>query len=497
MKKQISSLTLLLLLSVQLISQNSSDALRYSRILYGGTARFQGLGGAYGAVGADFSVVATNPAGLGIFRSSEITISPSGWISNTSSEYNGVASSETKGNFALGDFGIVFSLKPQKTNKAGGFRNFNFAIGLNRQNDFNNNTFMQGPNDKNTYPANHQSSMMTDWVNILNNQYLTYQAVDNNYQFDIGLAHQANLIYLDDTLNRIYANDAKNGGVYQQKMVYTYGSINEFDFSFGTNYNDVLYFGATIGIPFIRYFENSQYQEFKTDMTIPYFRSLTYTQMLQTHGTGINFKAGIIYSPVKWVRIGASIHTPTYYGFMRDNYNSSMIATFDSLNSTPQYSPDGYYDYQMMTPFRAIGSLAFIIGQFGLVSAEYEFVNYDQARFYSSGTNEFTGVNDEIKAKYKIPLNLRFGTEWRIWDFRIRGGFGYSGTPYVNSQSNIGERFSASGGIGYRGRYFFTDLTYVWSQMKKEYYFYDSNLVNPSHNTQTSSTIIGTLGFRF
>ena len=489
MKKQIISLTFLLMLCLQLLSQNPSDALRYSRILYGGTARFQGLGGAFGAVGADFSVIATNPAGLGLFRSSEITISPSVWIGHTSTNYNGVSSSDTKGNFALGDCGMVFSLKPQKTSKEEGFRNFNFAIGLNRQNDFNYNTLMQGQNNK--------SSMMTDWVNILNSKYLTYNDVDNLYQFDIGLAHQAKLIYLNDTINRKYANDAPNGGVYQKKMVYTYGSMNEFDMSFAANYDDILYFGATIGIPFIRYFENSQYQEFKTDETIPYFRSLTYTQMIQTHGTGINFKAGLIYRPANWVRIGASIHTPTYYGFMRDNDYSSMIATFDSLTSDPQYSPDGYYDYQLMTPFRAIGSVAFIIGQFGLVSAEYEFVNYDQAKFYSYGSDEFNGVNDEIKANYKIPLNLRFGTEWIIKDVRIRGGFGYYSTPYEYAVNNAGQAYTASGGIGYRTKLFFADLTYVWSQMKKDYYFYDSSLTNPSYNTLTSHTIIATFGFRF
>jgi len=112
------------------------------------------------------------------------------------------------------------------------------------------------------------------------------------------------------------------------------------------------------------------------------------------------------------------------------------------------------------------------------------------------GSSVFQDVNDEIKANYKTPLNIRFGTEWKIQDFRVRGGFGYYGTPYQPG-INTGERYVASGGIGYRGKHFFADLTYVWSQTKQEYYFYDITLVNPSYNTLSSNTILTTFGIRF
>jgi hypothetical protein len=489
MKKLIFSFVFLLSISAQLSAQNSSDALRYSRIFYGGTARFQGMGGAFGALGADFSVIATNPAGLGIYKSSEITVTPSFSINPSSSEYSGETSSETEFNFAMGNFGFIFTIKPQKKNNSSGFKNFNIGFGMNRQNDYNTHLFMHGVNDK--------SSMMTDYVNTLNSQStLTLGQIDQKYPFDIALATNANLIFFNSASNR-YACDAPYGGVYQQKTVITSGSINEFDMSFGANYNDKLYFGATIGIPTLRYYEDSYYQENDYRDTIPYFRSLAYGQSLETHGTGFNFKAGIIYRPADWFRIGASIHTPTFYAFMKDKWSSYMMASFDSLESTPQYSPLGYFDYQMLTPFRAIGSLAFIIGQYGLISAEYEYVNYNQARFYSTaGSSTFSDVNTEIKASYKTPLNIRFGTEWRIQDFRIRGGFGYYGDPYQYGNST-GQKYVASGGLGYRGKHFFADFTYVWSLTKQEYYFYDSNLVDPSYNNLYSNNILMTFGFRF
>ena len=40
-----------------------------------GTARYVGMGGAMEALGADLSTMSTNPAGIGLFRSSQIAVS--------------------------------------------------------------------------------------------------------------------------------------------------------------------------------------------------------------------------------------------------------------------------------------------------------------------------------------------------------------------------------------------------------------------------------------
>jgi hypothetical protein len=487
MKKIFLTGTLIALFSTVIFSQTSTDALRYSRILYNGTARFQGLGGAFGAVGADFSVLATNPAGIGLYKSSEITLSPTLWFENSSANYNNVTATDNKANFAMGNFGFVFTIAPYKKNNTGGLKSFNIGFGMNRQNNYNSRVLIEGPNNK--------SSLMTSYVNTLNSQNEPAENIYNDYPFDIGLAYNANLIVQDSVTGKYFC-DAPNGGVYQQKNIETWGSINEFEFSFGGNYDEKLYFGATIGMPIIRYFENSQYQEVRNDTSVHMFRALTYDQTLETHGTGINFKAGLIYRPANWVRLGASIHTPTFYGNMRDSWNSTMTSEFDytGYNST-QFSPAGSFNYQLTTPFRAIGSIAFIIGNYGMVTGEYEYVNYDQARFYSSDES-FTSVNDEIKSKYKSPVNVRVGTEWRIQNFRVRGGFGYYGSPY-QSNINNGEIYSVACGAGYRGKHLFFDMAYIWSQQKVDYYLYDSALVNPSNNTYTSNNITWTFGVRF
>ena len=467
--------------------QTAEDALRFSRVYYSGTARFNGLSGAFGAVGADFSTLATNPAGIGLYQASEMTFTIVPILAYSTSIYNGASASADRLNFGLGDLGFVFNIKTNAKGNQGKLKSINVGFGFNRQNDFNNHQFITGINASN--------SLMQSYVNELNALGTPPDLVREKFPFDIGLAYATNLVAYDKDFKEYYC-DAAFGGVVQSKEINTYGSMNEIDFSLGGNYNDQLYFGLTVGVPMIRYYETSTYQEVRTKDTIPNFISLNYKYNLQTHGTGINVKLGLIYRPANWVRVGASIHTPTWYPSMHDEWFSSMQSNFTvtQWNAT-EYSPIGNYDYCLTTPFRAIGSVAFIIGAYGLVSADYEYVNYSQA-YFNSSQDSYTDVNNEIKSTYKSWGNLRFGTEWRLRNFRLRGGFSYFSNPYVNG-SNHSERYQASGGFGYRGKHFFADVSYVWSKMNQEYYLYDRTMVNPSYISNYTNTVYTTIGLRF
>ncbi len=486
MKKII--LTALLLGGIsQLMAQTAEDALRYSRVFYSGTARFNGLGGAFGAVGADFSTLATNPAGIGLYQASEMTFTIAPIISNSSSLFEGNTSTDNRVNFGLGNFGFIFNIKPTNQGRPGLLKSLNFGFGFNRQNDFNTEIAING--------YNRSSSMMQSWVNELNASGTPPEFVYDDYPFDLGLAYNANLIAYDSVPGDYYC-DAQYGGVLQNKTINSYGSMNEIDLSLGGNIADQLYFGLTLGIPTLRYYERSVYQEVAASDTIPNFISLNYYYNLQTQGTGINVKFGLIYRPVNWFRIGATIHTPTWFPSMNDEWFSSMTSRFTVQDwNTTAYSPIGNFNYRLTTPFRAMGSLAFIIGNYGLVSADYEYVNYSQARFNST-QDSFSDVNNEISSSYQSWGNLRLGTEWRLGDFRLRGGFAYFSNPYKQGTNNT-ERYQASGGFGYRSKYFFADVTYVWSQMKQEYYLYDRTMVPAASITNNTHTVYTTIGFRF
>jgi len=487
MKRLVLTWMLLLSLHAVVTAQTAEDALRYSRLFLTGTARSAGMAGAFGAVGADFSVVATNPAGIGLYQKSEITFTPMVHWDYTKSAYGRSETYDTKTNFALSTLGFVFNINPYQ-GTTGGLKSFQIGFGMNRLNDFNQRLFITGQSGK--------SSLLNSYTEELNlYPYTTPSLVDEYYPFDASLASRSNLIFYD-SVTGLWNCDMPYGGVSQSKEVTTYGSMNEFDISFAGNVNDMLYFGITIGIPGIRYFEASRYREWDSGDSIPYFRGLTYDYSLETHGTGINVKGGVIYRPANWVRIGAAVHSPTWYGNMSDNWSSSMYAQYDSVfTDNIQYSPVGTYDYRLTTPFRAFGSLAFIIGSYGLISADYEYVNYSQARLNSS-YDSYSDINQEIRNNYRSWGNVRAGTEWRIADFRVRGGFAWFSNPY-NYGTPTSERWQVSGGVGYRGKYFFADIAYYWSKMKDSYYFYNADLVDPVINTSYDQAVMTTFGFRF
>jgi len=485
--RRASSILTLILTTVLLYGQTADDALRYSRVFYSGTSRFNGLSGAFGAVGADFSTLATNPAGIGLYRASEITLTIAPTIAYSSSVYNGTKASDNEVSFGMGNFGIVFSMNTTDKNNPGPLKSINVGFGFNRQNDFNGRIFING--------VNTQNSLMQSYANTLNANHTPPEYVMDDYPFDIGLAYATNLVFHDSATDRYYC-DAEYGGVIQNKEIHTYGSMNELDISVGANIADRLFVGVTFGAPFINYYESSRYSEVRTSDTIPNFISLDYWYDLRTRGQGFNFKVGLIYKPADWFRIGASVHTPTWYPFMTDTWSSSMQSAFTNTQwDAYQDSPLGSYDYRLTTPFRAMGSLAFIIGKYGLLSADYEYVNYSQARFNST-YDSFDQVNDDIRTEFRSWGNIRFGTEWRLSNFRLRGGFAYYSNPFENNVNDY-ERYQASGGFGYRAKHFFADVTYSWSKMDQDYYLYDASMVSPARIASYTHTVLTTVGVRF
>ena len=54
-------------------AQETFDALQMSQTELRGTSRFQSMAGAFGALGGDISTLNQNPAGVGVYRSSDAT----------------------------------------------------------------------------------------------------------------------------------------------------------------------------------------------------------------------------------------------------------------------------------------------------------------------------------------------------------------------------------------------------------------------------------------
>ena len=178
-----------------------------------------------------------------------------------------------------------------------------------------------------------------------------------------------------------------------------------------------------------------------------------------------------------------------------------MESDFEDGSHYEYSSPRGEYDYLITTPFRAIGSMSVIFGKRGLISADYEFVDYASARLRSGGDGYgFTNENSQIQNKYTSAGNIRIGTEWRFPPFSFRGGYAHYGSPYSSNIDNDGSRQSYSIGLGIRESEYFIDFAYVLTQTSEKYYVYDPSRalgIDPSNINSSAHTFLATLGFRF
>ena len=464
--------------SILTFAQNDVDALRYSQINFGATARSSAMAGAFGALGGDFSTLSINPAGIAIYRRSEFTFTPGFFTQTTNSSYQGNIGSDYKTNFNFGNAGIVIST--YEGNTKNDWKGISFGFGYNRLNNFNNRLVMEG---KNNY-----SSLLDVYLAEANSK----GDVSSFDKFGTKLAWDTYL--LDTTSGGSFYHMLPKYGETQSKSINTSGSMGETVFTLGGNYSDKLYLGATIGMPHIRYTEESSYEEKGDTNALNGFKSFTLDQNLTTTGNGFNLKFGLIYKPTDWVRFGGALHSPSWFT-MHDSWSSSMTSHF-ATKTYDEQSPSGTYDYSLTTPTRAIGSIAFIIKKVGLIDADYEMVDYSSARLHATKYN-FLNENTAIREKYTQSNNFRVGTEWRLNPMSIRGGVAYYGSPFNKAMDNDGSRISYTAGIGFREENFFIDFAYVYTMTSDKYYFYDASIVNPSVNDSNSSSVMMTLGFKF
>ena len=466
---------------ISISAQNDGDALRFSQYIYGGTARSISMGGAFGALGGDFGSLSINPAGIGVYRAGEFTITPNMNYYNSASNYLDYKHTEYNEKFLLGNLGYVNTFNTKKTD---GWISASIGLGYNRLNDFNNFT--------NISAINKSSSLLDNFVQNANGNSPDY--LDPFYE---KLAYDAKLIYNPTSDLTYYANDLNVGGYHelQEQKITTSGGIGEYLISFGANYNNKLYIGASLGIQQASYNIVKSLSETDVNGNIPYLNSFTFDENYNVHGTGYAFKVGAIYKPIEMLRLGLAVHFPTYYNLHSES-QTNMSAKYDSVYSATPQTSSGVNDFSMMTPWRMIGSVGLQFGNIGLLSMDIERVDYSTMHFSSASESD---LNDSIQKYYKPSLNIRLGGEIKISSFALRAGYALYGSPYVKGYGNDNVNTSIiSAGIGFRRAKFFCDLGYTMSTQKMNYVLYEAGgFANQAALTNKTSQFMATIGFRF
>jgi hypothetical protein len=486
-------------------AQTLVDAYRLSNLRINGTARAGAMGNAFGALGGDFTSLSINPAGVGIYRTNEFVFTPVLKSNNSEISLNGTTFSDSKLQISASNIGFVGIIPLNEGN--GGAVSFNYGIGYNNVLDFNQNYFGR------SYDS--QVSYLDDITGYANNERLTNSYLNQNIgniefrDWPTKLAWDTYLIdpakdnsgkEIDQQyVSKLYDNETVN----QLKSYSQKGGINEFVFSGGVNINHQLYFGATFGLQNVDLNQITEYSETFGD------NSYTMGEDYTLEGTGYNFKFGAIFKPAYNLRLGAAIHTPTYYVLTekRQLYANSIMVDNNSSDGT------NIYDYNFLSPWKAVVSGALVFKKVGLISVDAEYLDYSNMEFkHKSGSNqEFNDLNNDIKNEFDKALNVRVGGELKVSpQFSLRGGYEYypnaqnqmTGNSIYMQQRSLDKSFVYSVGLGFASNGFYSDISYRNINDKYVLDEIQPNFENhPGENnfklTNNNNKIMFTLGFRF
>lgn len=506
--------TVLLTPSVSKAQDFIDNALLFSRYQTAGSARFQAIGGAGTALGGDYSSALVNPAGLGMFNRSEFTFSLGFTDAATNASYFGQNTTDTRG--AVNVPGLSYIQKHDYS--SGKFLGGAFGASYTRTNNFNTNYQISGVNDRSTLIDFFIDDAVDQFNEFGNLDPFSLSGMAYDPDFDmllIDVFQDPNNPSNTFVSSRVFPDvfDLGNLTNRQTEISTRKGLQSQFSLSYGGNYDDTFFFGATLGITTIRYINEINYREdqftFEQDPNYNALDFLSITETFDIQGSGVNLTLGGIYRPLDFLQFGISYVTPTYFN-ITDSYFASVEADwnnfdYDNNPSTPQLN-NTYVDfgmplvseYDLRTPARLrLGATA--ISKFGFATAEVEFVNHKGAR-YSSNIAGFSydAENSIIREVYKNAINIRTGVEFRKDQFRIRGGFNHLGNPYQNEGNAKATVTTFSGGLGYRTSKFFVDVTLVNSCWQTERNLYTASTFSPSAVIkQRQNQFVLTLGFPF
>ena len=485
-----------------------------------GSARYVGMGGALGALGADLSAGSANPAALGLYRRSDASLSFSVLTQGEKPDLNA-----DKTHMSFDQMGFVVSIPIM--GKAVKFVNF----GANYQKRANfNNAFIA---DNMQVGGLSQTQQMAD---ILNNTQYSTPLADLMYN-----ACLVNPVYIRDGQNNVQV-DADNLPMYDYYNALesewnnydrvTEGGIAGYDFNVSMNIKDRVYLGFTLGVNDVDYYSYSTYREFGTvsngTVSIPDVENYTLYNTQHVSGYGVNVKLGAIVRPIanSPFRIGLAVETPTFYHL--ESYTSYSIDSplYEDENYDVVLDQDGagnfvYTNYlpdvdlaslplKITTPWKVRVSLGHTVGTYLALGAEYEYANYgktkqgyDDVNYDAWGYSYGSTVHDpDMDAMHKSTLrgshSFKFGMEMNLTDnVAFRLGYNYYSSMFKKGATldqtgespafgyqtttdymNKGDVNIFTAGLGWRGRHFYADVAYKYRMQSGDFYAFDDTYLN-------------------
>lgn len=541
MKKTILAAAALFAAGFTAAAQDWTDALRYSDNEYEGTARTMAMGNAFTALGGDMGSLGINPAGSAVARYSQFTVSLGpdiiiGTAQGITLPDGGMGFGkrlrQTGSKFSLPNIGGMINFN---TGRRSGLKNWSMGFVMNNTGTYSEDFTARG--------TNYRTSAFGALARRANGLGYTADELGSSNIYDklnaadwgVAAAYQSGAIWevSDKSFAGIseYADTDGNltiglSGLDQRYGRIRTGSKQDFVYNLGGNVSDLFYFGANVGITSASYTQSEFMREDAvspddfdvkfiyddgTEITT-HFTSSKSTYDYSAKVSGIYAKFGFILTPWKGLRFGAAIQTPTALS-VRENIVYGAEGNYENSYYSGNAKCEGEYKYNLKTPLRANFGAAYTFGRYGLLSADYEIVNYRNMRFRASRASgdDFDLANNEIKDLCGVQHYLRVGAEVKpVSIFSLRLGYTlktdgqtyeYDGADGLVKAPHA-YLHTASFGLGFSSGVFFADLAAVG-------YFYPAEYIRPYKDylpgvwspeiryNRNLVKIVATLGIRF
>jgi len=469
-------------------SQNYVDAVAMSETDITGNARYTAMAGSFGALGGNLTGLLSNPAGLGVYRENTCEFSLNYRNSLNKTDYLNASNFRSKtDNFIFNNIGFSSAYKTGKNDL--NIKYLNFAISMNKTDIHNSSNIFNTTNTNNSYTDD-----------------LLSRSLDNINDDYVFIASETGLIFYDTIDNQYYSDfrqpDAEgniqtNYGQEQKFNITKKGRKNTYNFSFGANINDRVYFGFGMNLINIKYrcrvdiSENDPYDD------IAYFDSFTSSDITEISGNGFGASIGIIGKPIEFLRVGLAYHTPEVYSFT----HLHKIA-FDTYLSDPEH-PGDYYsesyetDNSFYSPSKFVGSVGFVYKNYASLNVDYEYKDFSTA-YFSASDYDFLTENSAITSKLTSAHSLKIGGELWAGAFGFRAGFANETSPYANNLLYTTNKNSFSIGLGIREDNFFMDFAFIQSRLSYDEYLYSDIAYKPINASSNNvvNQLVTTIGFK-
>lgn len=502
---------LALIVASSATAQGALDALKFSQLRYEGSARTMAMGNAFTSLGGDSYAMSINPASSAIYKYSEFTVTPSLMGSNIKSQYLGNSESESWTRFGISNAGLVSSFKIG--NNLSALKTLTFGVAINRLNNYSSRSYSSGLNSNSSWLG----SLAEGLSGVYNGDLDVTDSWNPFFDFPGAswkeiLAWNSNLIdplpdsdydYIGATENIVGGKITFAAPINQEFYREQKGNISEVVLNMGANISNMLFLGANIGVQSLEYSDYQEYSESAQNSAFfdSKFSRFSHIFRQTSTGVGLNLKAGFIVIPVTGLRLGGSISTPTWL-FMKDSWDEGIDARYSDGYSSNILSPVGEYDYRINSPLRWNLGASYVFGKLGLISIDYEGVDYSKIKMLSDGGDKrvFKDANSDIASNFKSVGVLRVGAEVRPTPkVALRAGYSSYGNPEKNYGYNVDY---ISGGVGFLGSSgMFIDMAFQKRVSNNESFSLYSDYTNstaPIGELDISGwKLLVTLGFRF